>query len=159
CLAYLIGNRSRMAGRCVNLDHPIHLMPALIVFKREGTVVLSPDDGSHVVRVWKKGVVDRDLLLRIEQKKDWLLYVDRIARLGVFDGPIFRLKLVGGRRLDILYFSVIARADSIRRYFFRIRRPRYRAELISVSFRTVEAQGKLFRLVFRPDDDVVIPDE
>ena len=111
----LVDRGTGLSGSRINFDHAIFLMAALVVFESKRPVILSPDQIRHAVRVRKQRVVDDDLLFVFERKEHRLLDVDRVAGLGVFDRPILRLFLIGGRRLYILDLAMITGTDTVSR--------------------------------------------
>jgi hypothetical protein len=72
-----------------------------------------------------------------------LRHGERVARLRVDVGRVFRLQLIGGGRLDVVHLPAVAGPDAVRRDLLRVRRPRDRPELVGVAFRAVGAERDL----------------
>src|SRR5579864_6433131 len=98
-------------------------MAALVVLKRKSAAVLPPDRPREAVGIRKQRVIDFDLLFRRDLKQHWLGDVQRVSGLGVLTREMLWLKLVGGRRLDIVYFAAVARPHAIRHEVPGIGRP------------------------------------
>ena len=94
-LRLLRNERARLAGLCVNFNDGVGLMAALIVFERKSATVLPPLRRGDVVRIWKQGAININLLpgCNVEQDRD--CNVQCVARLHIVKGTVLRLNLIG----------------------------------------------------------------
>ena len=141
-LAGLVDQRARLAGLRVHLDHAVDLVAALIVLEGEAAAILPPHRRCEVVRVGKQRLVDLRLLLRGHVEEGRKRDIQRVPRLAVKNRRVLRLKLVGGRRFDVVYLPVVPRPRVIGHQFPGIRRPRDRAQGVVVAFRAIQAQRR-----------------
>src|ERR1017187_7549502 len=138
--ALFVDQGARLAGLRVHFDHAVNLVAALIVFECETAPILPPHRRREVVGIGKQRRVDLRLPPggHVEQRR--ISDIQRVARLGVRNGGVFRLKLVGGRRFDVVHLPVVAGARVVGHQFLGIRRPRDRAERVVVAFGAIQTQ-------------------
>src|SRR5262249_10657269 len=97
CLWFLRNQRSGLSGSRIYLDNSIHLVPALIVFKRKAAPVLPPSRLREAVRVREQAVIHNDLFPRLGLKEHRAGYIDGITGLGIFSRRVLWLYLISGR--------------------------------------------------------------
>ena len=107
----------------------------------------------------KQRVVDGPGRLVADREDDRLLEVEHVAGLRVEAGRVLRLKLVFGRRLDVVDQAPVARLDAIGRQPLRVGRPRDRVQFVAVGFRAVRAQDRRCPRARLADRDVEVGDE
>src|SRR5438093_46582 len=134
-------------------------MTALVVLEGERPAVLSPGELAIRVRVREQGVVDDDLLFRVNQKQDRLIDVEHIAWLGIEQRRVLWLELILWRRLDVVDLPPVPRSDATGCNPLRIGRPRDRRELVVVGFRSVRAQARQRPRARLADGEIVVVDE
>src|SRR5690606_1830451 len=62
----LIDEYARMSGGRLDLDHPVALMPALVVLERETAAVAPPHETREIVGIGEERVVDVGLALLLD---------------------------------------------------------------------------------------------
>ena len=104
------------AGRRIDLDHAIDLMPALVVLEGDrASCRCRQSRRRHVVGVREERVVDVDPLFRRDVEQHGLLDVEHVAGLRVLQRRVFRLQLVLGRGLDVVNVAALTRPDLVDR--------------------------------------------
>ena len=158
-LGLLLDDGPGGAGRPVDLDHPVDLVAALVVFEGESPSVFPPGEVGELVGIGEEGVVDLGPRLRVDRKEHGPLDVQGVARLGVLHRVVLRLELVGRRGLDVLDDAMIAPAQAHRDELFRIRGPGDGFEGVIVTLGSVAAEDELGLGALVAQDQVVVPDE
>ena len=157
-LALLRDDSASLAGP-VDFDNPVDLMAALVVLERERAAVLPPDRIRKAVRVRTQAVVDVDLFPACDLEEHRLRDVERVAGLRIEPRGVLGLKLIGGRRLDIVNFAAIARLHPVGDESGGIGGPRDRGERVIVAFGAVKAERGGVGGALRAQEDVVILNE
>jgi len=89
--AFFIDQGSGLAGRRINFNYPINLVSTLIVFKSESPAVLPPGKVRKVKGIGKEGPVNVYLLFGLDQEKNRLFDIKRVAWFGIAKSEIFWL--------------------------------------------------------------------
>ena len=109
-------------------------MSALIVLKGETTTVFPPHRVGEAEGVWKLIPGNDRFRLCLHMEKYGLLRGQNIASLGIHHRGIFRLQLIGRRRLNVVNDAAMTGNNAIGDETFGIGRPNDSPGCVVVAF-------------------------
>src|SRR5690242_19189429 len=115
-------------------------MAALIVFESEAPAVFPPDRPRKRERIGEQRLIDTVFLSVCDGEQNWLFNIFSVAGFRVLNSYVFRLHLIGGRGIFQCDGAMLAGFHAKGGDLSRIGRPGDSAEIVVISFRTVEAE-------------------